>query len=670
MGTRGVLDSNGNGYGINVHDKIYPDCLSLVAIVMAFPTGDAARSAVIPDGMGAFAGTSYYDFVIDMLDSLYGAQAPNGGWHYNARADQRNTDADGSTHQWPNIAMTAAKERWGVIPLPAVLAGSMSAFEGLQNASGGCGYGSSSSWLNLAKTGGMLGGYKLGGRGVGEDHVDRGIQYLGNNWNNDPSESDDGGGWAGDFYAIYGVKKGLQLQGVTTLTTPTGQRDWYQDLSGWLLGDATLLDPATAPSVRDSSHGFGQNSDGHWDGSGDGGFVTDSYLCTPSAVLVLTKAVTKPLPVGVIAAVPAQSSVHPAAFTLDASGSYHMDPNSSIVEYLWSTNATPDWSHPFASGKTVSVNPGWTVPGTYTVTLRVGDNNNPENFATASTTVTVQDTAVPPVAVPIPVAHQPAIYAAKIGDTILLDGSESYDPDGFPITAYAWDLNGDGIYGGVADGLLDTSGHGATGVTASVTYGTSYNGQISLQVTANGLSSANNTAIDVYASPSDLYVSSISASAIVPGVSATIHAVVNNDATSGQGFPTVLVKFYDGNPFTTGAQIGTNCVVNLPIGGSATIDTTLPIGAATAVYVYVDANNAIVEFNETNNTASVNVLAVNHAPVAVADSYSVNEDAVLTITAPGVLANDTDADSDPLTAVLVAGPSQGVLSLNADGSLG
>ena len=58
----------------------------------------------------------------------------------------------------------------------------------------------------------------------------------------------------------------------------------------------------------------------------------------------------------------------------------------------------------------------------------------------------------------------------------------------------------------------------------------------------------------------------------------------------------------------------------------------------------------------------------NQAPVAADDSYSVNQDAVLTVAAPGVLANDTDADGDPLTAVKVSDPAHGTLALNADGS--
>ena len=60
----------------------------------------------------------------------------------------------------------------------------------------------------------------------------------------------------------------------------------------------------------------------------------------------------------------------------------------------------------------------------------------------------------------------------------------------------------------------------------------------------------------------------------------------------------------------------------------------------------------------------------NDAPVAVADAgYSVPSGQRLTVPAPGVLGNDTDAEGDPLSAVLVSGPAQGALTLNSDGSL-
>ena len=58
----------------------------------------------------------------------------------------------------------------------------------------------------------------------------------------------------------------------------------------------------------------------------------------------------------------------------------------------------------------------------------------------------------------------------------------------------------------------------------------------------------------------------------------------------------------------------------------------------------------------------------NQAPVASDDAYSTAEDTVLSVAAPGVLANDSDPDGDALAATLVAGPTHGALTLNADGS--
>jgi VCBS repeat-containing protein len=68
-------------------------------------------------------------------------------------------------------------------------------------------------------------------------------------------------------------------------------------------------------------------------------------------------------------------------------------------------------------------------------------------------------------------------------------------------------------------------------------------------------------------------------------------------------------------------------------------------------------------------TVSITVDPVNDAPVAVADSYQVDEDDSLTVaTADGVLFNDSDPDNDSLTAILYADVSHGTLSLQDDGS--
>jgi PKD repeat protein len=73
-----------------------------------------------------------------------------------------------------------------------------------------------------------------------------------------------------------------------------------------------------------------------------------------------------------------------------------------------------------------------------------------------------------------------------------------------------------------------------------------------------------------------------------------------------------------------------------------------------------------------SNTApvTIDVKAVNDAPVATDDSYEVDEDDTLNIEAPGVLANDEDVDNaaTDLEAILVDGTAHGDLTLNPDGS--
>src|SRR5205823_9303329 len=67
-------------------------------------------------------------------------------------------------------------------------------------------------------------------------------------------------------------------------------------------------------------------------------------------------------------------------------------------------------------------------------------------------------------------------------------------------------------------------------------------------------------------------------------------------------------------------------------------------------------------------TVSLTVTAVNDAPVVANDAYSTAEDTPLSVSAPGLLANDTDVEGDGLTAVLVSGPAHGTLTLNSNGS--
>ncbi len=67
-------------------------------------------------------------------------------------------------------------------------------------------------------------------------------------------------------------------------------------------------------------------------------------------------------------------------------------------------------------------------------------------------------------------------------------------------------------------------------------------------------------------------------------------------------------------------------------------------------------------------TVVITVNPVNDAPRASGDSFSMSEDGVLTVTASGVLANDSDVEGDPLTSELFAPAASGAVTLAPDGS--
>ncbi|MEO1470814.1 MAG: cadherin-like domain-containing protein, partial [Pseudomonadota bacterium] len=71
----------------------------------------------------------------------------------------------------------------------------------------------------------------------------------------------------------------------------------------------------------------------------------------------------------------------------------------------------------------------------------------------------------------------------------------------------------------------------------------------------------------------------------------------------------------------------------------------------------------------TPATVTITVNAVNDDPEAVDDAFQTGFGTALTVAGPGVLANDTDIDGDVLSVdtTPVSGPSNGAVSLEADG---
>jgi uncharacterized repeat protein (TIGR01451 family) len=125
----------------------------------------------------------------------------------------------------------------------------------------------------------------------------------------------------------------------------------------------------------------------------------------------------------------------------------------------------------------------------------------------------------------------------------------------------------------------------------------------------------------------------------------------------------------------TGLHLGSGTVTWEIVDGPA--NGTLTGTAPDLVYTPDENYNGQDTFTFTVNdgeltsdpaTIRINVMPVNDAPVAADDSYATAEDTLLSVTAPGVLDNDTDVEGDPLTADVVQDVSNGTLTLNEDGS--
>lgn len=74
------------------------------------------------------------------------------------------------------------------------------------------------------------------------------------------------------------------------------------------------------------------------------------------------------------------------------------------------------------------------------------------------------------------------------------------------------------------------------------------------------------------------------------------------------------------------------------------------------------------ELSGSETTVTITVTPENDKPLAEADTYATDENQPLQISAPGVLANDSDIDGDTLTASVVTGPTNGNVTMAEDGS--
>jgi uncharacterized repeat protein (TIGR01451 family) len=160
---------------------------------------------------------------------------------------------------------------------------------------------------------------------------------------------------------------------------------------------------------------------------------------------------------------------------------------------------------------------------------------------------------------------------------------------------------------------------------------------------------------------------------LISGSLQTTPLAYDGAATTAEATPVAITL--TGNEFDGDTLVFT--IASSAANGS--LGAITPVSAVAASVTYTPAANyngddsftfRVADDDGNTDTATVNitVTAVNDAPVAVADSYSTDEDMPLSSAPGSVLDNDTDADGDTLTAVLVSGPDDGNLVFNTDGT--
>ncbi|KPK53598.1 MAG: hypothetical protein AMS22_07185 [Thiotrichales bacterium SG8_50] len=205
-------------------------------------------------------------------------------------------------------------------------------------------------------------------------------------------------------------------------------------------------------------------------------------------------------------------------------------------------------------------------------------------------------------------------------------------------------------------GTVTFGNAGAVDTTASF----SVDGVYTLRLTANdgALSSSDDVVITVNPAPPVNQAPVVNAgpdqTITLPG-NATLDGTVTDD-----GLPTPPALT------TTWSQVSGPGTVTF--GNPNAVDTTASFSAAGSYTLRLTANDGALSSSDDVVVTVEPAPPVNTAPVATDNTYTTNEDTPLTVPAPGVLGNDTDADGDTMTAVRDVGPSNGVLTLNADGS--
>src|SRR5882724_8272968 len=279
---------------------------------------------------------------------------------------------------------------------------------------------------------------------------------------------------------------------------------------------------------------------------------------------------------------------------------------------------------------TLTYTPAANYNGPDTISYTANDGTVDSNVATVAVTVTpVND---PPVAVnddPVTTAEDTAVIVTVLGNDTDVDG------DALTVSSAS------ALHGTV---VINDNG------TLTYTPAANYNGPDTISYTANdGTVDSNVATVAVTVTPvNDAPVAVNDDPVTTAEDTAVIVTVLGNDTD------------VDGDALTVSHASALHGTVVINDDGTLTYTPAANYnGPDTISYT---ANDGTVDSNAA--TVAVTVTPVNDPPVAVDDSVTTAEDTPILVS---MLANDTDTEKDPLTAVIVSGPTHGTLTVNADG---
>ena len=280
-------------------------------------------------------------------------------------------------------------------------------------------------------------------------------------------------------------------------------------------------------------------------------------------------------------------------------------------------------------------------PGGYTFDVVVTDDGTPNRSHSETITVTVNEVNLAPVL--------PAIGNQNVDENSLLSFSAAaFDPD-IPATGLAYSLSGapSGAVINPSSGAffwIPSEGQGPGSYTFDITV---------VDGGTPSLGDSTTVTVTVFEVNSDPIVLS-------PG---------NQTGNEGDVVSLSVVASDPDIPSGTLSFTASGLPAGLamdPATGEITGTLARPAHITTLFPVTVTVTDGVGGSGVASFTWSV--VPTNLFPTAVGDSYSINERETLTVSAPGVIGNDSDPEDQTLSVSLVVGPAHGDLLLAADGS--